>query len=74
MRHGPFTLARRRCCNCGKTLGIQIWRWSDHLVVQTHGYCSACFEDLIGRVEREAIAPKRDTAAVIRPLRDSLRS
>jgi len=67
MRRGPFTVVRRRCCNCGKSMGIQVWRWSDRLVLESHGYCSTCYERLREPTENGSQAPKTNSGEAARP-------
>jgi hypothetical protein len=74
MRHAPFSLVRRRCCNCGRSFGIQIWRWSNRLFVETHGYCSNCFEALVDPTENGSKVPKRDNRGGFRPASDPTRA
>jgi hypothetical protein len=41
-----LSLAIRRCCVCGKFVGLRRWPWSGRLVLETHTYCGPCTEQL----------------------------
>jgi hypothetical protein len=42
-----FSIGFRRCCACGRLVGVRLWPWSGKLVVETHGYCEPCAERLL---------------------------
>jgi len=56
------TLARRRCGQCERDLGLALWPWSGQWFVTTHGLCDGCFA--LG--EREADARRRPGRPALR--------
>ncbi len=39
---GRFTVVRRTCCDCRKTYGWSVWRWSGEWTATSHGICPSC--------------------------------
>jgi hypothetical protein len=55
-------------------MGIKLWRWSDRLLIETHGYCSDCFDILADPIENGSKVPKTNGAVASRPTSDSTRA
>jgi len=54
-------------------MGIHVWRWSQRLLLETHGYCSNCYDDLLEPIENGSKVPKRNRGKALRPASDSTR-
>jgi hypothetical protein len=48
-------------------MGIQVWPWTDQLLLETHGYCGDCYERLLEPIENGSKGPKTNSVDAQRP-------
>lgn len=51
------SLGVRRCCRCGRLIGVRMWPWSGKLILETHGFCERCTAHLLEAVAEVSTQP-----------------